>query len=184
MPIDGTRLRQARIAARLTQRELGTQARVHDSDISHYEAGRTQPDTATCRRIADALHVPVRDLLPEDAPITLAVLRWEAGLTQGGIARRLDVSTQAWRLVEIGQTRVDADRAARIADALTGPGRRVTADDVLRAATRPVLARPVLRLTDEQTRRLDAVRRPGEALADCLARVLAAGIAALRRGDA
>lgn len=57
------RLRQARLAAKLSQRELGIKIGIDASSASsrmnHYEKGRHTPDYSITHKISDVLKVPV-----------------------------------------------------------------------------------------------------------------------------
>ncbi|MFT4927553.1 MAG: transcriptional regulator with XRE-family HTH domain [Phenylobacterium sp.] len=57
------RLKQARTAAKISQKELGLRLGMDDntasSRMNHYEKGRHTPDYQTLKRIADELGVPV-----------------------------------------------------------------------------------------------------------------------------
>ncbi|MEO9656303.1 helix-turn-helix domain-containing protein [Marinomonas sp.] len=65
-----TRLKEARKHARLSQRELGIQAGIHESSASprmnQYEKGRHTPDIDTLRQIAAVLNVPISYFFYED----------------------------------------------------------------------------------------------------------------------
>lgn len=57
------RLKEARLAAHLSQRQLGIAAGMDEFSASarmnHYEVGRHSPDYSVLKRIADALNLPV-----------------------------------------------------------------------------------------------------------------------------
>ena len=63
-----TPLRYARLARGLTQRELEQQAGLSETTVSHFEAGRRLPDSATQWRLAAALGVDVDVLFPRFTP--------------------------------------------------------------------------------------------------------------------
>jgi transcriptional regulator with XRE-family HTH domain len=58
------RIKKARKAAGVTQKELGKRMGVSDASIAQYESGERNPKYDTLQRIADALGVKVGDLLP------------------------------------------------------------------------------------------------------------------------
>ena len=61
-------LRRLRKQADLSQEDLGARAGIQMADISRYEGGHRDPRISTVARLADALGVPVADLLaPIDA---------------------------------------------------------------------------------------------------------------------
>lgn len=59
----GERARRLRKERGLTQNKLAFRAQVDPSTISRLELGNRTPDTATLRQIADALDVPIKELL-------------------------------------------------------------------------------------------------------------------------
>lgn len=58
-----TRLKRARLASKLSQKELGIQIGLDESSASgrmnHYEKGRHLPDISILKRIAQKLNVPL-----------------------------------------------------------------------------------------------------------------------------
>lgn len=71
------RLKEARLAAGLSQKKLGIAAGMDEfsasSRMNHYEIGRHQPDFETLRRIAKILKVPVAYFYAESDDIALAI---------------------------------------------------------------------------------------------------------------
>lgn len=59
----GNRIKKARNAEGLTQAQLGQRCGMADSAIRRYESGRGNPTLVTLQRIADALDIPVGELL-------------------------------------------------------------------------------------------------------------------------
>lgn len=59
----GQRIRVARTDRALTQKALGELAGVHDVHISRLESGALDTRMSTLRKIADALEMPLHDLL-------------------------------------------------------------------------------------------------------------------------
>ena len=60
-------LRRIRLAAFLSQAELGRRSGVHAITITRLESGRTAPSTRTVRALATALSVPPNELAtPEE----------------------------------------------------------------------------------------------------------------------
>lgn len=59
----GARLKQARLAAGLTQKQLGTEAGIDEhvasTRINRYELGVHKPDLLTARKLAEVLKLPV-----------------------------------------------------------------------------------------------------------------------------
>ncbi len=62
----GGKIKKARIAANLTQKELADQLSVTFQTVSKWEGGVTEPDLATLRAIAKALSVSLEYLVSED----------------------------------------------------------------------------------------------------------------------
>jgi transcriptional regulator with XRE-family HTH domain len=59
------RLREARLACKLTQREAASRANVTPVYLCYIEHGRNEPPIRTLRRIAKVYNVPVSKLLEE-----------------------------------------------------------------------------------------------------------------------
>ena len=66
----GEKIREARKAAGLTQKELGTRLDVTSQNIIQYEKGRRLPKPATLRRIADAIGCSLQELIGDDMKIS------------------------------------------------------------------------------------------------------------------
>ena len=62
----GEIIRKIRITKKMTQKELGEKCDINEANIRKYESGRQSPKLGTLRRIAEALEVPVTDLIPDD----------------------------------------------------------------------------------------------------------------------
>ena len=59
----GDMIRKFRTEKGLTQKELGNLCGMADSAIRRYESGRATPKLETVQKIADALEIPVSNLL-------------------------------------------------------------------------------------------------------------------------
>lgn len=72
------RLRQARDAADLSQKQLGIKAGLDEfvasTRINRYEGGVHEPDIGTARRLADALAVPLPYFYAEDDLLARMIL--------------------------------------------------------------------------------------------------------------
>ena len=66
----GERIKQARKAKGLTQKELAEAVGVAEVTISQYEADKYSPKYDKMVKIAEALNIPVSDLLGEPRPTT------------------------------------------------------------------------------------------------------------------
>ena len=75
------RLKQARLAQELSQRDLGINAGldpfVASTRINRYEKGIHEPDMATVARLAAALKVPTAYLFAEDERLARMILAFE-----------------------------------------------------------------------------------------------------------
>ncbi|WP_327300353.1 helix-turn-helix transcriptional regulator [Streptomyces goshikiensis] len=60
----GNTIRAARIDADLTQDKLAELAGIHRTTLQDTEAGKTDPKFSLLLRLARALRLPVRDLMP------------------------------------------------------------------------------------------------------------------------
>lgn len=62
-PALGRAIRRLRQDRKLSQEELGHQAEIHPTWISHIESGRANPAWGTVRRITRVLDVPLSELV-------------------------------------------------------------------------------------------------------------------------
>jgi transcriptional regulator with XRE-family HTH domain len=62
-PALGRAIRRLRKDRKLSQEELGHQAEIHPTWISHIESGRANPAWGTVRRIVGVLEVPLSELV-------------------------------------------------------------------------------------------------------------------------
>jgi transcriptional regulator with XRE-family HTH domain len=92
-----------------------------------YESGRTRPRARAVLALAGALGVDVLDLLAEDTPVTLAILRVRLGLTQADVAGRIGVSRSSYAAVEQGARPPTPAEVEALAGALRTPVGRVRA---------------------------------------------------------
>lgn len=86
--------------------------------ISAYESGSRQPRGAALHHLAGALSVDVLDLLAEDVPLSLPLLRARVGLNQGDVAVALGMSRPAYAHFEQGRRSLSEDEAGRLARVL------------------------------------------------------------------
>ena len=149
---------QAELAVRIGHRGAGA--------ISQWERGQHRVDVGSLAAIAAALAVDPLDLLDPDTPVTLALLRARAGLTQTATAAAVGISRTSWARIESGQRRIWPDEIDPAARTLG-----VTVDQVVTAAQALPSSAPVIEdLPSELLERLDAHRRPGETRAETLNR--------------
>ena len=168
------RLRAVRERNGLERRHLAEAVGGHVNEIDAYENGRNRPDPARLKKLADALGVDPLDLLEPGIPVTLAVLRERAGLTQAQAAQRAGMTRSTWAACERGETRIGPARAAQMADALTVEGVVTSAEQVAEAVGQPVRTEYVL--PPEILAEVERAQRPGEDLKDTIARVIKAGL--------
>lgn len=71
----GKRLKEKRLAASLSQKELGDILHVSRQTVSSWEVGRTYPDLETLVAISEYYKVPLDELLKEDSTIIEAISR-------------------------------------------------------------------------------------------------------------
>jgi len=64
----GERLKEARLSAGKSQRDVATVLGVSESTISRWETGRTTPRTPTAVRLARLLETSVEALAPSHSP--------------------------------------------------------------------------------------------------------------------
>lgn len=73
------RLKEARLAAKISQKKLGIAAGMDEFSASarmnHYELGRHAPDYSTLKRIAQALSVPTAYFYAEEDELA-AIIKW------------------------------------------------------------------------------------------------------------
>lgn len=71
----GELIRQARMSAGLTQKELGNRAGIAEPTIGRYELGKLNPKPATLKKIAAALGVEWYELLSDDSEEQIEVVK-------------------------------------------------------------------------------------------------------------
>jgi len=126
---DPARLRELRVAAGLTQRQLAARAGVVPGRIGDWERGRFRPEPPSLTRLAGALDVAPAALQTSTGTPSLAELRGEAGLTQRQLAAAAGLTPGAYAYLELGAT------ALRPPAALAG-ALGVDADTVIAAHAR------------------------------------------------
>ena len=89
----GTRLREARLAARLSQSELEELSGIPKARLSRYENGHVEPSIQTLARLSKALNVPEASLLNDERA---AVEEFISVLAGRGV--EIDSKEQAHRL--------------------------------------------------------------------------------------
>lgn len=80
--IVATRLKEARLRADLSQRELGIEAGIDEFSasprINQYERGKHMPDLQTLTRLANVMHVPVPYFYCRDADLADFIVKFSA----------------------------------------------------------------------------------------------------------
>lgn len=81
LPVVAIRLKEARLVARLSQKQLGMQAGMDPSiasaRVNHYERGRHVPDLLTVQRLAKVLGVPAPYLYAADDDLARWILAYD-----------------------------------------------------------------------------------------------------------
>ena len=107
------RLREARLAAGLTQAQLAQRVGVADGTrVAAWEHGRSTPHPATWATICSLLGIE----LEEAGVVTLRSLRLRRGLTPDDVAAELGVAAGTVRRWESGAHRPRAKHADRLAE--------------------------------------------------------------------
>ena len=151
---------QAELAARIGHRGAGA--------ISQWERGLHRVDVRSLTAIAAALNVDPLDLLHPETPVTLALLRARAGLSQEQVAKAVGISASSWARIETGRRRIWPDELDAAGRALGVSVARVVAAASAVPASAPVIED----LPNAVLERLMAHRRPGESLAEVLDRLV------------
>lgn len=116
---DPVKLRAARRAAGLSQRELAARARVPTTTITKWERGFQNPYAGSLAELAAALGLPPSALTtqPVSRLRTLAQLRVAAGLTQQAAAAAAGLVRTRYSAIERGEVATIGDE---VADAIAG----------------------------------------------------------------
>lgn len=81
-PTFARRLKQARLHAGLSQKELGIRAgldpQVASPRINQYERGKHEPKLETAEQLAEALGIPAAFLYTDDDLLAKVLLRWNS----------------------------------------------------------------------------------------------------------
>src|SRR5260370_15089218 len=136
---EGGRVRAARQAARLTQRQVADRLGVHFTVVANWEAGRRIPRVDRLGELARQLGVRPAELTSaadDTGPPSLRHLRVGAGLLQEHVADRTRMSRQKYAALERGEIATLGDADARALAGTLGVGRDEvrTAQAVSRAA--------------------------------------------------
>lgn len=62
----GEKIRKARLKASMTQQELSEKSGINSVSISQYEKGLRNPKVETLKKFADALQIPLYELMTEE----------------------------------------------------------------------------------------------------------------------
>lgn len=103
--LDEKRLREARLALGVSQRELARRAGISEPSVSMFERGLTQPEPPTLAALAKALGVTLADLLvPVNGQPGLLRRRVEAGMLQRELADQLGIPPSTYAAIERGES--------------------------------------------------------------------------------
>ncbi|ATY17237.1 XRE family transcriptional regulator (plasmid) [Amycolatopsis sp. AA4] len=134
---DPEALAAARRQRGLSRGDLARLADISPAAVASLETGRRQPQVDSLARIAAALGIAVRDLVPiPDEQRHLSDLRVHAGLTQAALAAAIGVSPTRLGALERAEQALADDLARRLADALS------VSPSTIRAAWTRARARP------------------------------------------
>lgn len=103
---DHLRLREARLAANMSQVELAEALDVKQATVSMWENGTRSPHATKVKSIAALLRIRPEELMLGDLhtdTLTLGDHRQAAGLSQAGLAARLEVRPRYVADIEIGR---------------------------------------------------------------------------------
>lgn len=102
---DGRRLREARRAAGMTQRQLAEQLGIPDTGVINWETGQRAPRTDRLPELARILGKHPADLTApaEDRAPSLVELRVAAGLLQNQVATRAGLTRTKYSALERGE---------------------------------------------------------------------------------
>lgn len=116
---DPAALVAAREAKGWNAARLAREADIGLSTLRYWERGAGSPEPDNLARVADALGVPVAQLVRvRDGAQTLADARVLAGLTQPQLGRLTGISTTSIGALERAEIRLSEERAQLLADAL------------------------------------------------------------------
>lgn len=90
----GSRIKQARLDAKMTQKQLAEKCGMADSAIRKYESGRIVPKIETVAKIAKALDVPTTVFYPDNDPAVDIIIR------EGNALEALAVSVKMTEIKE------------------------------------------------------------------------------------
>jgi transcriptional regulator with XRE-family HTH domain len=109
----GSNVGELRRRAGLSALELARRSGVARNTLSALEAGRGNPTIETLYALADALGVPLSDLLDKPAPSTGTVRAWEGPMIQGAAleARLLETIQRGGVIAEVFAIRFRAGKA-------------------------------------------------------------------------
>ncbi|MFG3348715.1 helix-turn-helix domain-containing protein [Streptomyces sp. NPDC048018] len=114
---DGKRLRAARRARELSQKELGAKVGVKGPAVSRWEDGQEFPKGEKLPALAAAVGQPLDDLFPTDGPADLQLLRCDAGLSIAQAAEVINASRVPVSNAESGRRRLSETYVKPLAQA-------------------------------------------------------------------
>lgn len=116
---DRERMIELRTEKGYTRGDLARFAEVSVAAVRSWESGQATPQVDRLARVANALEVPMSDLVqipPHER--YLGDLRIQAGLTQPQLAREVGISTASLSSLELGETVLRESVAERLGKAL------------------------------------------------------------------
>jgi transcriptional regulator with XRE-family HTH domain len=112
-------LRRRRSQKTFSLAELATLSGVSAATINAWETERSAPTPRTLGSVADALGIRVADLVTiKEDDLHMADLRFQAGLTQGGLAAAAGITMGILTAIESGHREPDGAQLQALAAAL------------------------------------------------------------------
>ena len=96
----GELIKKNRLEKGLTQKQLGEMANIAEPTIRRYELGKLNPKYKTLQKIADALQIPVFELMESTGDSAFPEIKLFQHLTNEQINEIIDRSTKASRFTE------------------------------------------------------------------------------------
>lgn len=122
----GHNLKKIRKSKRLTQEKLSEITQISMASIQRYESGKRQPNIQTINKIAEALGVPVSEILgnnttANDIGTKIISAQTISDVSHEELAKRTGIDEQQLRIIKSGQINPTTEELNKIATALNLP---------------------------------------------------------------
>ena len=122
----GHNLKKIRKSKRLTQEKLSEITQISMASIQRYESGKRQPNIQTINKIAEALGVPVSEILgtnvtTNDIGTKIISAQTISDVSHEELAKRTGIDEQQLRIIKSGQINPTTEELNKIATALNLP---------------------------------------------------------------